>query len=255
MGNLAALFIIGLAVLNGRAAEPVQINGAIDGLTDLLTSALAGYISGFLVCIPVGPINVAIINEGARRGLLWSIMIGLGAMVMDTMYCAIAFTGFSSLFTGELIRSGMELLSFLLMFVLGLKYLMARDIPEHTITVDAVEHKFHPHTAFWVGFVRVLGNPAVLLFWFTLSATFLAHEWISENIPSKVFCAAGNFLGGMTWFCLLSFLVSKGHGKFSTRTLLNMSRVSGLSLLVAAGFIAFRLVHLLEAARKHLHHH
>ncbi len=219
-------------------------------LRDLMVSGLAGLISGFLVCIPVGPINVAIINEGARRGLLWSVMIGLGAMVMDTIYCGVAFTGFSTFFTGEYIRAGMELLSLLLMLFLGLKYLLARDIPEHTLTVDAVEHKFHPHTAFWIGFVRVLGNPAVLLFWFTLSATFLAHEWITESIPSKVFCATGNFLGGMTWFFLLSFLVSRGHRKFSTRTLLNMSRGSGLSLLIAAVFIAMRLVHLLVA-----HHH
>src|SRR5687767_9960224 len=128
---------------------------------------------------------------------------------------------------------------------------MARDVTEHTRAVDAVEEKFHPHTAFWIGFVRVLGNPAVLIFWFTLSATFLAHEWISENIPSKVFCATGNFLGGMTWFVLLALLVSKGHGKFSTRTLLNMSRVSGLSLLIAAGFIGVRLIQLLAATRRH----
>lgn len=221
---------------------------------DLFGSALAGFISGFLVCIPVGPINCAIINEGARRGLLWSLMIGLGAMVMDTIYCGIAFAGFSSLFTGPVVKAGMELVSFMLMFFLGIKYVLARDVPEHTMTVDAVEHKFHPHTAFWIGFVRVLGNPAVLLFWITLSATFLAHEWISENVPSKVFCATGNFLGGMTWFFLLSFLVSKGHGRFSTRTLLNMSRVSGLCLLIAAVFIAFRLVHLLAAARHHLRH-
>src|ERR1051325_12024369 len=186
MGQVAGLFIIGRAGFTGGAAEPVQHAPAVDDLSDLLTSALAGYISGFLVCIPVGPINVAIINEGARRGLLWSVMIGLGAMVMDTIYCAIAFTGFSSLFSGELVRSVMELLSFMLMFFLGIKYILARDVPEHTLTVDAVEHKFHPHTAFWIGFVRVLGNPAVLLFWITLSATFLAHEWISENIPSKV---------------------------------------------------------------------
>jgi threonine/homoserine/homoserine lactone efflux protein len=224
-------------------------------LKDLLTSALAGFISGFLVCIPVGPINVAIINEGARRGFLWSVMIGLGAMVMDTIYCGVAFTGFSSLFTGEIVRSVMELVSFMLMFFLGIKYILARDIPEHTLTVDAMEHKFHPHTAFWVGFVRVLGNPAVLLFWFTLSATFLAHEWISDEKASKALCAAGNFCGGMTWFLFLSFLVSKGHGKFSTRTLLNMSRVSGFSLIIAAGFIGVRLVKLLDAARHHLRHH
>jgi L-lysine exporter family protein LysE/ArgO len=214
---------------------------------DLAISAIAGFISGFLVCIPVGPINVAIINEGARRGFLWSLMIGLGAMIMDTIYCAIAFAGFSSLFSGAVIRSVMELLSFILMFSLGVRYLFARDVPEHTPTVDAVEHKFHPHTAFWTGFVRVLGNPAVLLFWFTLSATFLAHQWITESIPSKILCASGSFLGGMTWLFLLSLLVSRGRGKFSKRTLLRMSQVSGLSLLIAAMFIVVRLAKILGA--------
>jgi threonine/homoserine/homoserine lactone efflux protein len=212
---------------------------------DLSVSGLAGFISGFLVCIPVGPINVAIINEGARRGFLWSVMLGFGAMVMDTIYCGIAFAGFSSLFSGSGVRAIMELLSFILMFYLGLRYLFATDIPEHTATVDAVEHKFHPHTAFWTGFVRVLGNPAILLFWFTLSATFLAHNWITDEITSKVTCGAGSLVGGMTWFFLLSWVVAKGRHKLSKRNLLMMSQVSGLSLIIAAFFIAARLARLI----------
>ena len=28
----------------------------------------AGFLAGYLACIPVGPVNVTIINEGARRG-------------------------------------------------------------------------------------------------------------------------------------------------------------------------------------------
>jgi threonine/homoserine/homoserine lactone efflux protein len=214
---------------------------------DLSVSAFAGFISGFLVCIPVGPINVAIVNEGARRGFLWSVMLGFGAMVMDTIYCAIAFAGFSSFFSGQGVRAMMELLSFILMFYLGFRYLFAKDIPEHTATVDAVEHKFHPHTAFWIGFVRVLGNPAILLFWFTLSATFLAHNWISENNTSKVLCGAGSLVGGMTWFLLLSWVVARGRHKLSKRSLLIMSQVSGLSLIIAALFIAARLARLLGA--------
>lgn len=211
----------------------------------LAVSALAGYISGFLVCIPVGPINVAIINEGARRGFLWSFMIGLGAMVMDTIYCAVAFAGYSSFFSGRMVKSAMEFVSFLLMFVLGLKYLFNKDTPEHTRTVDAVEHKFHPHTAFWIGFVRVLGNPAVLLYWFTLTATFLAHEWISEDFESKAFCAAGSFFGGMTWFVLLSYVIARGRRHLSKRSLVMMSHFSGISLIIAALFIAARLARLL----------
>jgi threonine/homoserine/homoserine lactone efflux protein len=213
--------------------------------SDLFMAVLTGFIGGFLLCIPVGPINITIINEGAKRGFLWALMIGLGAMVMDVIYCSMGFAGFSSLFASRYLRAAMELSSFLLTLFLGIKYLIAHDLPATTPTVERVEHRFHPHTAFWIGFVRVLGNPAVLLFWIALSATFISHEWIDDSWPSKIACIGGNFLGGMAWFFLLSFLVSRGHGKFSTKTLVRMSHGSGASLLIVAVFLGFRLIRLL----------
>lgn len=215
-------------------------------LEGLLTAFIAGFISGFIVCIPVGPINITIINEGARRGFIWAMLIGIGAMVMDLIYCGIAFAGFSSLFTSRMIRATMELLSFLLMVWLGIKYLLARSLPATTPTVEKVEHRFHPHTAFWIGFVRVLGNPAVLLFWITVSATFLSHRWIEDNIVSKSVCVLGTFCGGIVWFILLSYLVSRGHGKFSTTTLVRMSHISGATLLAAGLFMGYRLIKMLS---------
>ena len=50
----------------------------------------------FLLSIPVGPINFTIINEGARRGFKWALLIGLGASAMEVVYCTIAFTSFAS---------------------------------------------------------------------------------------------------------------------------------------------------------------
>lgn len=215
------------------------------GLSPIFVAALTGLFSGFLVSIPVGPINVTIINEGAKRGFRWALLIGLGAVVMELIYCLVAFAGFSGLFTSRWIAATMELLSFLLMLFLGFKYLMARDLPAMTRSVERVEHRLHPHTAFMIGFVRVLGNPGVLLFWITLSATFVAHEWIADDWISKGVCAAGVALGALIWFVTLSFLVSRGHGKFSTHTLLRLSHVSGASLLVVAFFLGLRLINLL----------
>ena len=37
-----------------------------------LVAAFWGFASGFLVSIPVGPINISIVNEGARRGFGWA---------------------------------------------------------------------------------------------------------------------------------------------------------------------------------------
>lgn len=216
---------------------------------ELLKAGLAGFLAGFFCSIPVGPINIAIINEGARKGLRWAMMIGLGAMAMDLVYCAVAFTGFSRLFTSSWVRATMELLSFIFMLYLGVKYLLVQSLPATTKTVDAVEQKLHPHTAFWIGFVRVLGNPAVLLFWVTVCASFLSHEWVEDTLASKAACVGGSFFGGMLWFALLSYLVSKGHGKFSTKGLIRMSHISGIFLLVVSLFIGLRLVELLARQR------
>jgi len=214
-------------------------------LSDYLVAAFTGFVSGFLVSIPVGPINISIVNEGARRGFVWAFLIGLGATIMEVIYCAIAFAGFTHLFDSRVVKATMELVSFLLMLFLGVKYLIAHSLPATTRSVESFEHRLHPHTAFWTGYVRCLGNPGVLLFWITISATFISHDWMDDTWPSKGACLLGVTLGCFSWFTLLSFLVSRGHGRFSTTTLLRMSQFSGASLLIVSLVMGGRLVKLL----------
>ena len=211
-------------------------------LSDYLVTVFTGFVSGFLVSIPVGPINISIVNEGARRGFIWAFLIGLGATIMEVIYCAIAFAGFTQLFDSRVIKATMELVSFLLMLFLGVKYLLAHSLPATTRSVESIEHRLHPHTAFWTGFVRCLGNPGVLLFWVTISATFTSHDWMNDTWQSKGMCLLGVTLGCFSWFTLLSFLVSRGHGRFSTTTLLRMSQFSGASLLIVSLVMGGRLV-------------
>jgi amino acid exporter len=210
-----------------------------------LVAALTGLASGFVVSIPVGPINISIVNEGARRGFGWAVLIGLGATIMEVIYCAVAFAGFTQLFDSRWMKATMVLVSFLLMLFLGVKYLLAHSLPATTRSIETVEHRLHPHTAFWTGFVRCLANPGVLLWWITFSAMFISHEWMENTWRSKAACVGGVALGCFLWFTLLSYLVCRGHGKFSTNTLLRMSHISGASMLVVAIVTGVRLVRLL----------
>ncbi len=207
----------------------------------LVRALLTGVGFGFLGCIPVGPINVTILNEGAKRGLVWALMIGAGAMAMDIIYFGIAFAGFSQLFDSHYFRVGIESVSFLLMIILGWKYLRARELPRTPHPVEGIEQRFHPHTAFMIGFVRVLANPAVLLYWVAMSTNFISHGLVANNLRAKVVCGAGNFIGGMIWFSILSFIVSRGHGKLSDKTLLRLAHFSGFSLLLTAAYFGYRL--------------
>jgi threonine/homoserine/homoserine lactone efflux protein len=217
-------------------------------LHPIVTAAITGFISGLLLSIPVGPINVTILNEGARRGFLWAALIGLGATVMEVIYCTIAFTGFASLLGGRVVKSAMELTSFVFMLYLGVKFLMAREVPATSRIEERIEHKLHPHSAFWTGLVRVMGNPGVLVLWVVLAANFTSREWVAPETASKLACIGGVAASVLLWFLGLSWAVSRGHKKLSNRTLLKMEHASGLMLL---GIALAHGVHIVWVMARH----
>jgi threonine/homoserine/homoserine lactone efflux protein len=218
-------------------------------------SAATGFISGLLLAIPVGPVNLTILNEGARRGFKLAILISIGALTMEVIYCFVAFTGFASFFTRGYIKAGMELFSFVFMLYLGMKFLLTKSVNAPVSFGSAadkleerIEEKLHPRSAFMVGFVRVMGNVGVLVFWVILAANFISREWVAPDWPGKLACVGGVALGTGFWFFVLSYCSSRGHGKFSPSTLLKMEHWSGIGLLIIA------LLHGIYIVREMVHH-
>jgi threonine/homoserine/homoserine lactone efflux protein len=200
--------------------------------TAIAIAGVTGLLSGFVLSIPVGPVNLTIMSEGARRGFLYALMIGLGASLMETFYCGIAFTGFADFFEQGMVKAAMVVASFIFMVFLGLKFLTASSVASSTKVEQQIAAKVKPHSAFMVGFVRVLGNPGVLLFWIFLSANLVSHGLVKPSPYCKWVCIIGVTLGTSLWFSGLSWAVSLGHKKLSEKTLLRMERGSGLVLLV-----------------------
>lgn len=209
-------------------------------LPPIVLAALTGFLSGLILSIPVGPINLTIMNEGARRGFYWAFLIGMGATAMEVIYCFIAFTGFSSFFSKGYVKAAMELFSFVFMLFLGVKFLMTKSVSQAPVHFGARADEFearlgqrlNPHSAFMIGLVRVMGNLGVLVFWVILSANFISREWVTPDWPGKLACVGGVALGTGAWFVGLSWAVSLGHGKFSEKTLLRMEHLSGVGLLI-----------------------
>jgi threonine/homoserine/homoserine lactone efflux protein len=206
-----------------------------------LLAALTGFVSGLLLSVPVGPVNLTIINEGARRGFLWAIMIAFGAITMDLIYCTIAFTGFASFFERGIIKAAMELSSFVFMLYLGFKFLKAKSIPTPRIE-ERIEERLHPHSAYTTGFVRVMGNPGVLLLWIVLAANFISREWVDPTGPARFLCIFGVAIGASVWFLGLSYAVSRRNRKFTEKTLLRIEHFSGIGLLTIAVFHGVRII-------------
>ncbi len=208
----------------------------------ILLALIAGFVCALMFAsIPVGPINLTILNDGAQRGFSWAFFIGLGAAVMDAIYCAISFTGLSQFFDHGFVKAFMQVMSFVFLLFLGFKFLLAETVKVHSKLDTAaeklearIELKIHPHSAFATGFVRVLANLGVLVAWVVLAANLMSHDLVDEAWLPRVACVAGVFTGTMLWFLILSYGVSRGHGKFGEKTLLRLQHISGLCLISTA---------------------
>jgi threonine/homoserine/homoserine lactone efflux protein len=211
-------------------------------LPPMLVAGITGLISGLLLSIPVGPVNLTILNEGARRGFKWGALIGLGATTMEVIYCFIAFTGFASFFTQGYVKPAMEWFSFVFMLFIGIKFLLAKSVEARPLRLGAaadriearLEERLHPHSAFMTGLVRVMGNVGVLVFWVVLALYFVSHGWVMPDWPGKLACVAGVAVGTGGWFLGLSWGVSLGHGRWSEATMLRMEHYSGAFLVMVA---------------------
>jgi len=220
----------------------------------VVSAIITGFLSGLLLSVPVGPVNLTILNEGARRGFKWAALIAAGATLMELLYCALAFTSFAALFQKGIVKAAMQIFSFAFMLFLGVKYLMAKSVPvvdriEHGIE-QRIEEKLHPHSAFMTGFVRTLANPGVLLGWIILGANFISLGWVQPTMEGKAFCLAGVAGGVGIWLFGLAWAISRGHKKFTEKTMLRMERGSGIGLIILGlaqgAYLAFQLAKRME---------
>lgn len=219
---------------------------------DMVEASIWGVVAGFVTSALGGPINVTVINESAHHGFKRSLMITFGAVLMESVYCAVAFAGFSGFLEHAVVQATMELISFFLVLWLGIQYLRIGPVQVDNSVEEFVERRLHPTSGFWTGFIRVLGNPGVLLLWIGITGSLIAHGalepvWICKGL----FCGCVA-LSSLTWFVVLSWGIShrKCSGGFSTNGLRRLSQFSGIVLLITAAIIGVRLVILLEHARQ-----
>ena len=86
----------------------------MEQVRELLISLLAGLLTGFVASMPIGPVNITIVNEAARRGFLRAWLVGLGAVTMDAIYCSIGLAGFAQLFNSREVQAAMGWVGWLL---------------------------------------------------------------------------------------------------------------------------------------------
>lgn len=195
--------------------------------------AVRGFLLGFAVAAPVGPIGVLVIRRTLAVGPRTGFVSGLGAATADAGYGCVAALGLTAatrllVSHAGLLRVGGGL--FLCWF--GIRTLLARSAPAGAAGVS--------RGGLWAAYASTLfltvTNPMTIL---SFAAAFAGLGLAEEARGSEAGLAlvTAVFLGSMLWWALLSGAVGLLRGRIGARALLAVNWVAGV-LLVGFGLAA-----------------
>jgi threonine/homoserine/homoserine lactone efflux protein len=200
----------------------------------MILSVLArGFIIGFSIAAPVGPIGLLCINRSLTRGFASGFVSGLGAASADGLYGILAASGLVALC--RLLVSGQQVIS-----LLGGAFLCYLGIKVFTTSPFSGES---PRAAegslagdYLSALALTLTNPVTILS-FTAIFAGLGLGSTSKGAVGALSLVLGVFSGSATWWLFLASATSLLRRLISPSLMLWVNRAAG-SVLVLFGLTA-----------------
>ena len=197
---------------------------------------LQGWMLGFAIAAPVGPIGVLCIRRTLADGRLIGFLSGLGAATADMFYGAVAAFGLTAV-QSLLVRQQTWLQTLGGLFLLYLGFRTFLSAPEDHAA--AVRGKPGALAAYLTTLGLTLTNPATILSFTFIFAGFRIGQ-ASGGFLAAAVLVLGVFLGSASWWLLLSSLVGLFRERFTPAWMLWVNRFAGV-LIAAFGVAALLL--------------
>lgn len=186
----------------------------------ILIAFLAGLLISFIASLPTGPVNLSIVHATLLHGKRSGLCIAFGALIVETIYAAMAVFGVHLIFSDEIFLKRLSLVSIPVLIVLGLVSLFKKDF------LKRYEEK-KGRNDFLTGVSLTISNPMLLLFWLTVSAFLRANDWMGENLSDNIAFLGGVSAGVFILFYVLILITSRQNKKVTPRFKRNMNVLLG----------------------------
>ncbi len=188
---------------------------------------------GFLLCIPIGPVNLEIFHNALRKRYTQAIAISIGAAMGDSIWALSAFFGISPFRNEDMnLKWIFFLVTAIITFILGVVALKDAKFIEkkgEQITTKLAKKK---RWAFLKGLFMVLINPLGIVSWM-ISLKFL--ESFNINIPLRlnyeILFVIVVILGATSYFFLVIFITNKMKKIFNNERTIKISKYLGYILI------------------------
>lgn len=206
----------------------------------MIVALLTGFIVGFLMCIPVGPINVWVVNTLIKHNFKSAFSIALGGSLMDFVYFMVILTGLSLFHFSPSTTLLLKIVGVVFLMVFGLKELLTN---KQNFTVDESINKKAPTVIgfFLLGIAIYSSNPTLIATMSALAAVIKSWNLFTYTFINYFALSLGLAMGSASWFYLLLKMVSKYQNKIPERFFINFSRACGALIVIFSLYMAFNV--------------
>lgn len=212
----------------------------------MITALIIGFVTGFLISIPIGPVSASIINRTLRYGARNGMYVSLGAGLMDLIYCGGAAQIHQFLQESPLINLIFQICGLIVLTIIGIKTVKTRtEVDPETEETDRetqleAERKIKllriSQTGFLAPFVMGVilyaSNFAAIPEWITISALWREAGLLEEGILVNGSFALGAGLGTLGWGSFLVRFIERRRRGFKPAFLQKVNMAAGGALIV-----------------------
>jgi threonine/homoserine/homoserine lactone efflux protein len=213
--------------------------------TSWLGAVVAGYVTGWLVAAPIGPVNLEIIRRTLRFGWRQGGALGAGAVLIDLLYFTAFSLGIGAVLKIQTLAVALDVFSAILLLWLGQAALRdawrihhERTNPAALLSTDGAPMATPtPGACFGTGLLMTGANPMTIAFWSALTVGFAAMD------PTlRLWACLGVVAGCSTWVVGLVTTLTLARRRVGPRLFATVTAAGGLMVLWYAMMAAGRVL-------------
>jgi len=190
---------------------------------------LKGFLIGFLVSVPVGPMAVLVIQRTANRDFRSGFFSGIGVALTDTFWAVIA--SFSLSYIIAFLRTYqllIQIIGAVILFFLGLSIFRSHPLE----AIRKIRRKgTNPYQSFLTAILVALSNPLVVLAYIGIFAGTKVVFNLNDLAHPLSFLP-GFLMGASTWWLILTASINFFRHKFNLRILWWFNKISGSLIML-----------------------
>jgi arginine exporter protein ArgO len=208
----------------------------------VLSYLALGFAIGVLTGVPIGPLNVAVIDAAYRHNFRRALAVGLGGATADGLYSTLGILGIGPLLEAHPgVPPILYAISGVVLLIYGLVTARAQPLaqaPAGTPPGPPQTGGQHLTAGFLLGIALILLNPSALITWVVIVGSYAA----GVNTTDGIACVLGIAVGSFSWFLLVAYLADHGKRMLGAKAIW-ITRVVGMLIILYGLFSLGRACH------------